>query len=173
MSKKWAKVGNLGKYWLNLLIMKGFLGSYECKIDDKGRLKLPASLVKQMEDLGTEGFVLKRSVFQPCLELYPMKAWQQVMEKVNGLNRFVKKNADFIRVFTAGVKVVEADASGRLQVSKDLTAFAKLSKEVVLTAAGDLLEIWDKQAYEAALAEGEADFAALAEEVMGGEGLSL
>lgn len=153
--------------------MKGFLGSFECKIDDKGRLKLPAPLVKQMEGVGSEGFVLKRSVFQPCLELYPMKSWQQVMEKVNALNRFVKKNADFIRVFTAGVKVVEADASGRLQVAKDLMAFASLSKDVVLTATGELLEIWDKAAYEAALSAGEENFAALAEEVMGGTEPSL
>lgn len=150
--------------------MKSFIGTYECKIDDKGRLKVPSSLVKQMEDFSDESFVVKRSVFQNCLEVYPMKHWEKLMEKINGLNRFVKKNADFIRMFTAGVKTVEVDNAGRLQISKDLTAFAKLQKDVVITSAGELFEIWDKEAYEAIISTTEEDFAKLAEEVMGGIG---
>lgn len=150
--------------------MKSFIGTYECKIDDKGRLKVPSSLVKQMEDFSDESFVVKRSVFQNCLEVYPMKHWEKLMEKINGLNRFVKKNADFIRMFTAGVKTVELDNAGRLQISKDLTAFAKLQKDVVITSAGELFEIWDKEAYEAIISTTEEDFAKLAEEVMGGIG---
>jgi MraZ protein len=55
------------------------------------------------------GFVL-RSVFQPCSELYPMEEWDIMMAKINKLNRFVKKNNDFIRRFTAGVKVVDIDS---------------------------------------------------------------
>lgn len=144
-----------------------FIGTYECKIDDKGRLKIPSSLAKQMENFGNSAFVVKRSVFQNCLEVYPMKHWDKLMEKINKLNRFVKKNADFIRMFTAGVKTVELDKAGRLQVSKDLTVFANLQKEVVVTSAGELFEIWDKEAYEKVIATNETDFANLAEEVMG------
>ena len=147
--------------------MKNFIGTYECKIDDKGRLKLPSSLVKQMEDFGGDSFVVKRSVFQPCLEVYPMKGWEKLMEKINKLNRFQKKNADFIRQFTAGLKTVEPDNAGRLQISKDLTLFANLRKETVITSAGELFEIWDKEAYENVIATNEHDFALLAEEVMG------
>lgn len=147
--------------------MKNFIGTYECKIDDKGRLKLPASLVKQMEDFGGDAFVVKRSVFQPCLEVYPMKGWEELMEKINKLNRFQKKNADFIRQFTAGLKTVEPDNAGRLQISKDLTLFAHLKKEIVITSAGALFEIWDKDSYEKVIATSEVDFAKLAEEVMG------
>lgn len=147
--------------------MKNFIGTYECKIDDKGRLKIPSSLAKQMEDFGDESFVVKRSVFQKCLEVYPMKHWEKLMAKINGLNRFQKKNADFIRMFTAGVKTVELDNAGRIQVSKDLTVFANLTKDVVVTSAGELFEIWDKGAYEAVISTTEEDFAKLAEEVMG------
>ncbi len=147
--------------------MKNFIGTYECKIDDKGRLKIPSSLAKQMEGFGDEAFVVKRSVFQNCLEVYPMKHWEKLMTKINGLNRFVKKNADFIRMFTAGVKTVELDNAGRIQISKDLTVFANLTKEVVVTSAGALFEIWDKAAYEEVIATSEEDFAKLAEEVMG------
>ena len=147
--------------------MKNFIGTYECRIDDKGRLKLPSSLVKQMENFGDGSFVVKRAVFQPCLEVYPMQGWDQLMNKLNKLNRFIKKNADFIRMFTAGVKIVEADNAGRLQISKDLTHFANLKKEIVITSAGELFEIWDKEAYERVISTSEDDFAKLAEEVMG------
>lgn len=147
--------------------MKNFIGTYGCKIDDKGRLKLPSPLVKQMGDFGDDSFVVKRSVFQPCLEVYPMKVWEKLMVKLNKLNRFIKKNTDFIRMFTAGVKTVEPDNAGRLQIAKDLTLFANLRKDVVITSAGELFEIWDKEAYEKVIATSEEDFAKLAEEVMG------
>ncbi|MBD3904375.1 division/cell wall cluster transcriptional repressor MraZ [Chryseobacterium sp. Ch-15] len=147
--------------------MRNFIGTYECKIDDKGRLKVPSSLIKQMEDFEDKTFVVKRSVFQPCLEVYPMKMWDKLMDKINKLNRFIKKNADFIRMFTAGVKTVELDSAGRLQISKDLTLFANLQKDIVVTSAGELFEIWDKEAYEKVIATNEDDFASLAEGVMG------
>ncbi|WP_336665040.1 division/cell wall cluster transcriptional repressor MraZ [Elizabethkingia meningoseptica] len=147
--------------------MNNFIGTYECKIDDKGRLKVPASLVKQMENFADQLFVVKRSVFQSCLEVYPMSGWEKLMHKINGLNRFIKKNADFIRMFTAGVKTVEVDNAGRLQISKDLVQFAGLKKDVVVTSAGELFEIWDKEVYEQVISTDDVDFAALAEEVMG------
>lgn len=163
----WEKVGAFENNYINLSQMESFIGTYECKIDDKGRLKVPSSLVKQMEGFGDSAFVVKRSVFQKCLEVYPMSHWDKLMAKINGLNRFVKKNADFIRMFTAGVKVVQLDSSGRIQISKDLTLFANLSKDVVVTSAGELFEIWEKDAYESVIATSEEDFARLAEEVMG------
>lgn len=147
--------------------MKNFIGTYECKIDDKGRLKLPSSLVKQMENFGSAFYVVKRSVFQTCLEVYPMSGWEKLMEKINRLNRFQKKNADFIRQFTAGLKIVEPDNAGRLQISKDLINYALLKKEIVITSAGELFEIWDKDNYESVIATSEEDFAKLAEDVMG------
>jgi MraZ protein len=143
------------------------IGTYECKVDAKGRLLLPAPLKKQLTTSLQDGFVLKRSVFQPCLELYPMKEWNLMMQKINTLNRFVKKNNDFIRRFTAGVKVVEIDALGRLLVPKDLVVFASINKEVVFSSAVNILEIWDKDLYEKSISGEDLDFADLAEEVMG------
>jgi len=143
------------------------IGTYECKVDTKGRLMVPAPLKKQLQDGLEGGFVLKRSVFQPCLELYPMEEWNKMMHKVNRLNRFVKKNNDFIRRFTAGVKVVEIDAAGRLLIPKDLVVFAEIDKDVVLSSAVNIVEIWDKDKYEKSLDDSVVDFADLAEEVMG------
>lgn len=137
-------------------------------MDAKGRLLLPAGLKKQLLPVLDRGFVLKRSVFQKCLELYPMPEWEAVMGRVNKLNRFVKKNNDFIRMFTAGVKVIEIDNSGRILVPKDLMNYAGMSGHLVLSSSVNMIEVWDKSAYEAVLEDPELDFASLAEDVMGG-----
>lgn len=147
-------------------VLSTLIGTYECKADAKGRLMLPVALKKQLGDLNN-GFVLKRSVFQSCLELYPMEEWSVMIAKINKLNRFKKKNNDFIRRFTAGVKMVEIDANGRLLIPKDLIGFAQIKKEIVLSSAVNIVEIWDKELYENALENATDDFADLAEEVMG------
>ncbi|WP_242202260.1 division/cell wall cluster transcriptional repressor MraZ [Aestuariivivens insulae] len=147
--------------------MDSLIGTYECKVDAKGRLMMPVALKKQLTPVLQEGFVLRRSVFQKCLELYPMQEWQNLMQKVNKLNRFKKKNNDFIRRFTAGVKMVEVDVNGRLLIPKDLTVFANISKHIVVASAINIVEIWDKDLYEQAISDAALDFADLAEEVMG------
>lgn len=154
---------------LELTDVVNLVGTYECKIDAKGRVMVPSALKKQLLPLLGDGFVLKRSVFQPCVELYPMNEWNSLMQKMNKLNRFKKKNNDFIRRFTAGVKTVEVDGNGRLLVTKDLAGFAGLTKEIVLSSAINIVEIWDKAKYEKAIEDATGDFADLAEEVMGME----
>ena len=130
---------------------------------------IPVALKNQMVPVMNDGFVLKRSVFQPCLELYPMAEWNLLMEKMNKKNRFKKKNNDFIRRFSAGVKIVEVDAAGRLLIPKNLISIAGITKEVVLSSAINIVEIWDKDNYEKVIEETAEDFADLAEEVMGGD----
>ena len=147
--------------------MISLIGTYECKADIKGRLMLSSALKKQLAPVLQEGFVLKRGVFQSCLELYPMSEWNAMMAKVNKLNRFVKKNNDFIRRFTAGVKMVELDASGRLLIPNDLQKFAGITKEVVLSSAVNIIEVWDKEKYEITIDAAAVDFGELAEQVMG------
>jgi len=142
------------------------IGTYECKADAKGRLLLPVALKKQLASSMGNGFVLKRAVFQPCLELYPMEEWEALMQKVNKLNRFKKKNNDFIRRFTAGVKPIELDASGRLLIPKDLVGFANITKEVVVSSAVNISDVWDKDLYEKAIDDAANDFADVAEEGM-------
>lgn len=147
--------------------MTNLIGTYECKVDSKGRIMLASSIKKQLVATIKGGFVLKRSVFQSCLELYPMNEWNLMMEKINQLNRFNKKNNDFIRRFTAGVKMVELDGNDRLLIPKDLCVFAGISKDIVLSSAVNIIEIWDKDKYENAIDDAVIDFADLAEEVMG------
>jgi MraZ protein len=147
--------------------MQHFIGTYECKADSKGRIMLPVALKKQLAHNLSDQFVLKRAVFNACLELYPIKEWDAMMEKVNQLNRFNKKNNDFIRRFTAGVRLIEVDSTGRLLIPKDLIVHAGISKETVISSAVNILEIWDKERYEDAISEATIDFGDLAEEVMG------
>lgn len=148
--------------------MNNLIGMYECRADAKGRLKIPSGLKNQLITIVNEGFVLKRSVFNKCLELHPISQWEAVMEDVNKLNRFVKKNNDFIRMFTAGVRKIETDSTTRIQIPKDLIKFAGIKKEVVLASVGKIVEVWDKDRYEASVNNVEVDFGLLAEEVMGG-----
>lgn len=146
--------------------MTNIIGTYECKIDSKGRLMVPAPLKKQLP-APTDGFVLKRSIFDQCVELWPKAEWDIMMLKINKLNRFVKKNNDFIRKFMAGVKMVEIDDAGRLLMTKDLIEYAGISKDLVLTSKVNIIEIWDKDLYEKSISGDDMDFADLAEEVMG------
>ena len=147
--------------------MEHLIGTYECKVDTKGRVMMPIALKKQLSKLINDGFVLKRSVFNHCIEMYPLSEWAKLMDKLNGLNRFNKKNNDFIRRFTAGVKSVEMDNSGRFLISKDLIKYASIDKEIVLSSSVNILEIWNKSIYEKVINEATLDFGVLAEEVMG------
>ena len=147
--------------------MFNLIGTYECKADVKGRVMVPIALKKQITPVSTQGLVIKRAVFQPCLELYPMEEWRLLMEKMGKLNRFNRKNNDFIRRFTAGVKTIEIDAAGRLLIPKNLSSFAGIDKEIVISSAINIIEIWDKNKYEQAINEAASDFADLAEDVMG------
>ncbi len=154
---------------LSKLILKlnYLIGTYECKVDVKGRVLIPSAFKKQLAAVINKGFVLKRAVFQSCLELYPISEWEELISKVNSLNRFKKKNNDFIRRFTAGVKFIELDNNGRLLIPKDLIEFSKIKREIVLSSSVNIIEIWDKDSYESSIVDSRDDFAKLAEEVMG------
>ncbi len=147
--------------------MLNIIGTYECKVDVKGRLMFPAAYKNQLSEDLDQGFVIKRSIFRKCLELYPMAEWTSESERVNKLNRFRKKNVDFIRKFMAGVKTVELDSTGRLLIPKDLINYGGITKEIVLASVVNKVEIWDKAEYEKAIDYDPDEFADLAEEVMG------
>ena len=149
--------------------MINLIGTYECKADAKGRVMFPSALKKQLQDVMPEGFVIKRSVFNNCLEIHPMTEWNVVIGQVNKLNRFVKKNNDFIRSYMSGLKVVDVDSSGRFLIPRDLFLFANLDREIVLSSSVNMIEIWDKNQYEISVADTLKGFGDLAEEVMGNQ----
>ena len=127
----------------------------------------PVAFKNQLEKMLPDGFVIKRSIFRKCLELYPLAEWDLESKRINNLNRFRKKNVDFIRKFMAGVKSIELDSTGRLLIPKDLISYAIIKKEIVLASVVNKIEIWDKSEYEKAVDYDPDEFADLAEEVMG------
>ena len=147
--------------------MINLIGTYNCKLDTKNRVMVPASLKSQLHLFMNKGFVIKRSVFNTCLELYPMSEWIVMVDQVNKLNRFVKKNNDFIRSYTAGLRTLDIDSTGRILIPKDLTLFSGITKNIVLTASLNMIEIWDQDQYESIVKETLTNFSELAEEVMG------
>ena len=98
-----------------------------------------------------------------------MSEWTNMVTQVNKLNRFVKKNNDFIRSFMSGLKMLELDSTGRVLIPKDLVVFASIERELVLSSSVNMIEIWDKEEYEKSVKETLTDFGTLAEEVMGNQ----
>ena len=134
---------------------------------------IPVAIKKQLNPILSKGFVIKRAVFNNCLELYPIDEWNILMERVNSLNRFNKKNNDFIRRFNAGVRTINIDSSGRLLIPKNLISYVNIKKEIVISSTVNILEIWDKSNYEKAIDEATIDFGSLAEEVMGNKDVNV
>ena len=146
--------------------MTHIIGQHDCKADTKGRVILPISLKNQLLPVLNDGFVIKRSVFQQCLELYPKQEFDVLMQKVMKKSKINRKYDAFVRNFVAGMKELSIDGdTGRIQIPKNLVEYAGIEKEVVLNAVFDKIEIWSKDKYEKVLAESEKDYADLAEEI--------
>ena len=126
--------------------MTGFLGEFEATLDAKGRFLLPAGFKKQLPEGETGRFVINRG-FERCLALYPMKTWEPLFAKINGLNEFDPKQREFRRAFLNGATYVEPDTAGRILLPPSLKGYAELQKDIVLMATGDKLEIWDSNKY--------------------------
>lgn len=146
--------------------MTNLIGEYECRVDAKGRLLVPAGLRKQFSPEAEGRLFVKRGI-EKCLEMYQKHDWESVSEKVSSLNQFVKKNRAFARKFISGATQLELDTVGRINLPNGLLDYAGVEKELVLFAYGNKIEIWDKAAYDAELDMSDNDFAGLAEEVMG------
>lgn len=146
--------------------MSQFLGEYECKLDPKGRLMLPAGLKKQLSPEAQDRFVINRG-FEKCLVLYPLNEWKVISEEVNQLNLYAKKNREFARYFFRGASELALDGTSRLLLPKSLLEYASIEKDLVLFAYSNRIEVWSKAGYDAMLNDEPEDFANLAEEVMG------
>lgn len=144
----------------------GFLGEYEIKIDDKGRLRLPAGLKKQMSPAANGRFVVNRG-FEKSLEIYPFDVWEKTRAKVEKLNNFNKKNRQFIRAFLGGATELVLDTADRINIPKHLLEYADISGEAILTPGKHTLELWNKKRYEAELDLDSDNFSELAESVLG------
>ncbi|MEE4197439.1 MAG: division/cell wall cluster transcriptional repressor MraZ [Bacteroidales bacterium] len=149
--------------------MTTFIGDYNCRVDEKGRVTFPSSLKKQMDTASQNRFVVKKDIFEKCLVLYPIEEWERqnaiIRNKVNPYNR---EHNNFLRNFYRGSAEIVLDSNNRLLIPRRLLELAEISKEAILAGQYGKIEIWSKVLYDAA-EESQDDFAALAEKIMGGD----
>ena len=128
-----------------------FIGEYSAKLDDKGRLVLPAPFKGLLPEGGDMRFVVKKDIFSPCLEMYPYAEWERQSEEVKSrLNFFNKDHARFWREYMRERDVVEPDAKfGRIAISRKLLESIGITKDVVFSGNDFKIEIWARENYEA------------------------
>ena len=145
--------------------MTRYLGEYDCKIDAKGRVMVPAALKKQLPKEAGNEFVLNRG-FDKCLTLFTRADWDKEVEKLDGLNSFNRKDRQFMRLFNSGATEVSIDNAGRILVPQRLIEYAEIEQDVVFYAWGNKIELWSKKNHEEQMKMDADEFSALAEEVM-------
>jgi MraZ protein len=148
--------------------MSHLVGEYECKLDAKGRFLFPAGLRKQIDPSANEAFMINRG-FENCLSIYPMNEWDKISARLKKLNLFKAENRTFFRLFHNGANAASLDNAGRILIPRSLMPYADLKKEIILTAYGDRIEVWDKKTYEKMLSNNSDSFAELADKVMGSD----
>jgi len=144
------------------------LGEFDCKLDAKGRLMVPAALKKQLPEAEKEGFIINRG-FEKNLVIYPKSVWNEVLAEVSKLNTYDTEVRMFVRSFTRGATEINLDAAGRVLIPKSLAEYAGLGNDIVLAGQLDKIEVWDKKSYEDIFDNVPENFAALAQKVMGGK----
>ena len=140
-----------------------FLGTHTPRLDDKGRLILPAKFREQLES----GVVVTRGQ-ERCLYVFPMAEFERLADQLRQAPVTSKQARDYLRVFLSGASDEVLDKQGRITIPPVLRAYAGLERDCAVIGAGQRVEIWDAAAWEAYLARQEEVFAEQAEEVVPG-----
>lgn len=130
--------------------MVTFIGEYTSKIDDKGRMVFPAPLKGMLPPGSDMRFVIKKDLFEPCLQMFTLEEWEHTSAEVKSkLNFFNRQHAIFWREYMRDRDVVEPDAKlGRITVSRGLLDAIGVTKEVVFSGNDFKIEIWAKEEFE-------------------------
>lgn len=145
--------------------MIAFIGEYSSKVDDRGRLVFPSALKAAIPTGGDMRFVVKKNLFESCLEMYTFEEWINQSEKVkSSLDlTFNRKHATFWREYMRNRDIVEPDAKfGRISIDRRLLDSIGVNKEVVFSGNDFKIEIWAKEKFDAAKLSNE-EFIAIAE----------
>lgn len=146
--------------------MMTFIGEYTAKTDDKGRIVFPSAFKSVLPAEGDMRFVLKKDIFEDCLEMYTYEEWErQSMDVKSKLNMFNREHAAFWREYMRDRAVVEPDGKiGRLSIPKKLLESIGVTKEVVFSGNDYKIEIWAKEKFEASCISND-QYIALAEKI--------
>jgi MraZ protein len=140
-----------------------FLGTHTPRLDDKGRLILPA---KYREELSA-GLVLTKGQ-ERCLYVFPVTEFGRITEALRTAPVTAKAVRDYSRVFFASASDEELDRQGRITIPPGLREYAGLDRDCVVIGANSRLEIWDGNAWASYLEQQEPAFSAASEEVLPG-----
>jgi MraZ protein len=155
-----ANLGRVSGFWGAL---KMFLGTHEPRLDDKGRLILPA---KFREELAA-GLVITKGQ-ERCLYVFPSQEFSVITETLKQAPVTAKSARDYSRVMFAGAHDEIPDRQGRVTIPQSLRTYAGLEKECVVIGANTRVEIWDATSWNEYLADREKSFADVSEEVFPG-----
>jgi len=125
-----------------------FRGHFPHTLDSKGRVSLPSRFREVLTAEGDSRFVLTPSPFDPCLHLYPMRAWEEFERKVDALPSLDRTTTLFRRLYVSAAVECELDSAGRVLVPPGLRQHARLEKDVMWAGMGRKLELWSKQDFE-------------------------
>lgn len=139
------------------------LGTHTPKLDEKGRLFLPAKFRDELSD----GVVITRGQ-ERCLYVFSAKEFGSIHEKLRQAPASVKGARDYLRVLLSGASDETPDKQGRVVLPAMLRSYAGLSKDLVIIGVGSRAEIWDATAWSEYLAQNEETFANQVEEVIPG-----
>jgi MraZ protein len=140
-----------------------FLGTYTPRLDEKGRLILPA---KYRDELAN-GLVLTRGQ-ERCIYIFSQREFEEMHEQMRKAPLSSKQARDYTRVFLSGASDEMPDKQGRVTIPAALRTYAGLDREVTVIGAGSRAEIWDTQAWNDYLEEKEGSFSETDEEVLPG-----
>jgi MraZ protein len=142
-----------------------FTSEYECKLDAKGRLVLPAKIKAGLPDASGNELAIRRG-FEPCLILYPMVEFKKLYSKISGLNEFNPENRMLQRNFFRTSSTVELDNNGRFLIPRPMIQYAKLEKDVIIVGMGNKVEMWNPELYEKYLINDPEEFSDLAQKFL-------
>lgn len=140
-----------------------FLGTYAPKLDDKGRIILPAKFWDELE----AGIVVTRGQ-EHCLVVYSTQDFSELLEKIRQAPLTSKKSRDYRRMFLSGAHSEVPDKQRRVTIPATLRAYAGLDRELTVIGAGNHAEIWDASAWNSYYSEQEESFSEITEEVIPG-----
>jgi len=154
--------------------MVTFIGDYNCRLDDKGRVLLPSAFIKQMAQSSggdkagnMDHFVLKKDIYEKCLLLYPIGEWERQNRLLRkNTNPYNKEHNRLLRGFFKGIAEVTLDGNNRILIPKRLLDEISAGKDIVMAGQFGKIEIWPRDQYEA-IGSDDEQLAALAEKIMG------
>lgn len=124
--------------------MPTFGGTYECKMDPKNRIVLPAKLKARLPEASEHRIVILRG-FRKCLTVYPMVEWEKRLESFAQISEYDEEGQQFIRDYTFGMTEEVLDSQGRFSLNKFLIEYAGLKSDVVVCGIANRIEIWDSE----------------------------